>query len=399
MAINRIILCVTGGVAAYKACDLARRLMDKGFAIQIAMTDSAEKFVTPLTFEALTGEKVLRHAMPSPGEPPMPHITLLQGASAVVVAPATANVIGKMANGIADDMVTALLLAADVPLIVAPAMNTRMYRNPAVQANIKKLAEWGATFVNPASGTLACGEDGEGKLAPVEDIVSAVIAKLDVTPDMAGLRVIVTAGGTREPIDTVRYIGNRSSGKMGVAIASAASRRGAKVTLVSGAMETHPPKGVENIRVDTAEKMLKVVGEKFCDADILIMAAAVGDYRAQTVADGKVKKRDSWTITLTPNPDILAEMGKIKKDQTIVGFAAETDNAMQNGQEKLVKKNLDMIVVNDVSREDIGFGSAYNEIMIITKSGKILTPPRALKHDLADIILDTAMTVRSDGGK
>jgi phosphopantothenoylcysteine decarboxylase/phosphopantothenate--cysteine ligase len=391
----KVVLGVTGGIAAYKGAELARRLMELGLCVQVAMTRNAEKFVTPLTFEALTGLPVIRAGLPEPGDDPMPHISVPHSASLMLVAPATANIIGKMANGIADDALSTMLLAADIPVIMAPAMNPAMYANQAVQENIAKLKTRGVRFAGPADGEMACGETGRGRLAPVEDIVSAVKETLALKADMVGLKVVVTAGGTREPIDAVRYIGNRSSGKMGVAIASCAARRGATVTLMAGAMDVEPPGGVTVIRTATAEEMFHAVDEAFKTADMLIMSAAVGDYHVNNRVNSKVKKTEDWTLSLAPNMDILMEMGKHKNGQTLVGFAAETENAEKHGLDKLEAKNLDMIVINDVSREDVGFNSDFNEVTIITKSGTVERIGKSLKTQVAEKILDAALAVRA----
>lgn len=391
----KVVLGVTGGIAAYKGAELARRLMELGLSIQTVMTANAEKFVTPLTFEALTGQKVIRSGLPQPGEDPMPHISVSRAASLIVVAPATANIIGKMANGIADDSLSTMLLATTTPVLMAPAMNPAMYANDAVRKNIATLKARGVRFVDPSEGEVACGETGRGKLAPVEDIVSAVRDALGLKSDMKGLNVVVTAGGTREPIDAVRFIGNRSSGKMGVAIASSAQKRGANVTLIAGAMDVEPPAGVTFIRAMTAEEMYKAVDAVFGKADMLVMSAAVGDYHVNNRADGKVKKTEGWTLALEPNPDILKEMGKRKNGKTLVGFAAETEDAEKHGVEKLTGKNLDMIVINDVSRSDIGFNSDYNEVTIITRSGVVKRVNRSLKAHIAEEILDLAGAIRN----
>lgn len=391
----KVVLGVSGGIAAYKGAELARGLMELGLCVQVVMTRNAEKFVTPLTFTALTGSPVIRAGLPEPGDDPMPHISVPRSASLMIVAPATANIIGKMANGIADDTLSTMLLASDVPALIAPAMNPAMYANPAVQENIAKLKARGVRFIGPAEGEVACGETGRGRLAPVEDIVSAVKEALSLKTDMNGLKVVVTAGGTREPIDKVRYIGNRSSGKMGVAIASSSARRGAVVTLIAGAMDVEPPMGVTVVRTATAEEMFHAVGEAFKTADMLIMSAAVGDYHVNNRVDSKVKKTEGWTLCLAPNTDILLEMGKRKNGQTIVGFAAETENAEEHGLDKLKTKNLDMIVINDVSRDDIGFNSDFNEVTIITRSGTVERVSKSLKTQVAEKILDAALTVRA----
>jgi phosphopantothenoylcysteine decarboxylase/phosphopantothenate--cysteine ligase len=391
----KVVLGVSGGIAAYKGAELARNLMELGLCVQVVMTRNAEKFVTPLTFEALTGLPVIRAGLPEPGDDPMPHISVPRSASLMVIAPATAGIIGKMANGIADDALSTMLLAADIPVIMAPAMNPAMYANPAVQENIAKLKTRGARFVGPAEGEMACGDTGRGRLAPLEELVSAVKEALALKADMVGLNVVVTAGGTREPIDSVRYIGNRSSGKMGVAIAVAALRRGATVTLIAGAMDVEPPVGVTVLRAMTAQEMLQAVDEAFETADMLIMSAAVGDYHVNARPGGKVKKMEDWTLSLAPNPDILMEMGKRKNGQTLVGFAAETENAEKHGREKLESKNLDIVVINDVSRGDIGFNSDFNEVTIITRSGALERIPKSPKTQVAEKILDTALVVRA----
>ncbi len=390
---TKIILGVTGGIAAYKAADIARRLMEMGLSVHVVMTKSAEEFITPLTFEALTGNNVLRARFPKPGEEPIPHITLPREATLIVVAPATANIIGKMANGIADDQLSTMLIASDLPVIMAPAMNSKMYNNIAVQENMAKLGKRGVTFIGPVSGELACGDEGVGKLSPVEDIVSAVAEKLALRRDLAGLKIIVTTGGTREPVDPVRFIGNRSSGKMGVEIAKAAARRGANATLIAGSVEIPLPDDIETVHINTAEEMRSAIFTRFDNSDALIMTAAVGDYHVMRVAEKKVKKKDTFTLTLAPNPDIIAEMCRRKRRQIVVGFAAETERVTEYGKKKLIEKNMDMIVVNDVSRSDIGFGSDYNEVTIIPRYGEVLNPPRGLKSDIANIILDKMASV------
>ncbi|MGK7346329.1 MAG: bifunctional phosphopantothenoylcysteine decarboxylase/phosphopantothenate--cysteine ligase CoaBC [Candidatus Nitrospinota bacterium M3_3B_026] len=395
---KKIVLGVTGGVAAYKAAEIARRLMDKGLDVRAAMTAHAEKLVTPLTFEALTGQKVLRAGMPRPGEDPMPHITLARWADLVLVAPATANIIGKLANGIADDSLSTLLIATGAPVFMAPAMNTRMLENPAVRENMQKLEARGVRLVGPTTGALACGEEGAGKMADVDEVVSAVIDSLKPGLDLAGIKVIVTAGGTREPIDAIRYIGNRSSGRMGAAVAGAAAARGADVTLIAAPMEAAAPEGVKVVPAPTAADMLDEVGARFDGADILVMAAAVGDYRAGKTWAGKLKKKETWTLRLAANPDILAEMGARKKGQVVVGFAAETEDILAHGRKKLVSKNLDLVVVNDVSRPGAVFGSDYNEVAIIDRAGGTLEVPRAEKTRIAEIILDKAAEALSRKG-
>lgn len=386
--VRKIVIGVTGSVAAYKAAELARRLMDENFDVHVAMTAAAEKFVAPLTFEALTGNAVLRAGFPEPGDDPMGHINFTRGAALVLVAPATASFIGKMANGLADDSLGAAILASEAPVMVAPAMNVNMYRHPAVVENIATLAERGVDIIGPARGRLACGDEGEGKMEDVETIVAGTLAFLQRAQDLTGARLIVTAGGTKEPIDAVRYIGNRSSGKMGAAIAEAAARRGADVTLVAAEMSAPVPGGVDVVRVTTAMEMQRELEKLFTGADALVMAAAVGDYHAISVAGAKVKKKDRWDVALAPNPDILAGLGRRRAGQVVIGFAAETENAEKEGREKLLRKNLDMIVVNDVSRPDIGFDSDHNEVILISRDGDVEKTPRRPKGEIAETILD-----------
>jgi len=388
---------VTGSVAAYKAADLARRLMERGLTVKVAMTAAAERFVTPLTFEALTASPVLRAGFPAPGQEPMAHISFSRGARLALVAPATADMLGKMAHGLADDSVSSMLLASGLPMMAAPAMNSQMYAHPAVQANIKTLAQRGVTLLGPASGALACGESGEGKMEDVGAIVDAVMEKLGGDKPMAGLRVLVTAGGCREPIDAVRYIGNRSSGKMGAAVAAEAARRGASVTLVAAHMETHLPQGVAVQRAYTAQQMMEAVRSSFTSCDILVMAAAVTDYKVANPPERKVKKSETARLELEANPDILADIGARKGSRLVVGFAAETDDLLAEGRRKLLAKNMDMVVINDVSRHDIGFGADHNEVTILTRDGRKIEIPRAAKAEVAGAILDQAADILRAG--
>ncbi len=385
---DKVILGVSGSISAYKAADLSMRMKEMGLEVHVVMTAAAEKLITPLTFEALTGNPVTCSGMPEPGKDPMPHITVSRGASLVVVAPATANVIGKAANGIADDSLTSILLASNARVIFAPAMNTEMYNKPVVQENIKKLQDQGGFFIGPTTGTLACGDEGLGKLSDVDDIMVVVKKFLRLKRDLAGKKIIVSAGGTREPIDPVRFLGNRSSGKMGVAIANEAVKRGADVTMIAGALETHVSDDLEVIRAFTADAMLEEIESRFPGCHCLIMAAAVGDYKVRNVANNKIKKMNSLLLDLEKNTDILSQMEKLRKEQIVVGFAAETERAVENGKEKLLKKNLHMIVVNDVSRKDIGFGADDNEVTIIMRSGDEITPNKVPKAELAEIIID-----------
>ena len=396
---DTVILAVSGSIAAYKAADLARRLMDRGLAVKVAMTAAAERFVTPLTFEALTGGPVLRAGFPAPGEDPMAHITFSRGARLALVAPATADILGKMAHGLATDSVTSMILASGLPVMAAPAMNANMYSHPAVQANILTLKRRGVDIIGPAAGALACGDVGEGKMEDVENIVTAVMEKLGGKRDLAGVKILVTAGGCREPIDPVRFIGNRSSGKMGAALAVEAARRGAEVTLIAAAMETPPPEGVAVLRAYTAGEMSEAVHRLFPAADMLIMAAAVADFRVENPAPAKIKKSERLMLDLTANPDVLAIAGAAKGDRILIGFAAETNDALAEGRKKLMAKNLDMIVINDVSREDIGFGSDDNEAIILTRDGRRIEVPKAPKERVAAAVLDQATAMLKAGRK
>jgi len=393
---DTVILVVTGSVAAFKAAQLARRLMERGLLVKVAMTTAAERFITPLTFEALTGQPVLRAGFPQPGEAPMEHINFSRGARLVVIAPATANTMGKLAHGVADDSVLSMLLASGLPVMVAPAMNTQMYKHPAVQSNINTLAGRGVTFIGPSSGSLACGEEGEGKMEDAEVIAAAVMEKLGGEKDLAGVRLLVTTGGCQEPIDPVRYIGNRSSGKMGVAVAQVAAGRGAEVVLVAAHMETGLPEGMRVVRAHTAMEMQEAVRKEFAQCDILVMAAAVADYQVENPATGKVKKKNSMRLDLVETPDILAGVAMEKGGRVVVGFAAETEDHLASGRKKLMSKNLDLIVINDVSRGDIGFGSDYNEVTLLTRDGKKIEIARASKDMVAGEVLDQAATIWRD---
>ena len=390
---DTVILVVTGSVAAYKAALLARRLMECGLVVKAAMTAASERFVSPLTFESLTGHPVLRAGFPRPGQPPMEHINFSRGASLVVIAPATANTLGKLAHGLADDSVLSMLLASGLPVMAAPAMNTQMYRHPAVQANIGILAGRDVTFIGPSSGSLACGEQGEGKMEDVETIAAAVVEKLGGKKDLAGVRLLVTAGGCQEPIDSVRFIGNRSSGKMGVAVARQALRRGAEVTLVAAHMETAIPEGLTVVRAFTALEMQAAARQAFIRCDILVMAAAVADYRVVNPATGKVKKKSEMRLDLTENPDILAGLTMDKGSRVVAGFAAETTDHLSSGRKKLMAKNLDLIVINDVSRGDIAFGSDYNEVTLLIRDGRRIDIPRASKDVVAGAVLDNSVEI------
>ena len=393
---KKIVLGVTGGIAVYKAVDLVSRLRKQGCEVRVVMTEHAQQFVTPLTFKEISGNQVAVSMWSSNQEFNVEHIALANWADTFVVAPATANIIAKMAYGLADDLLSTTLLAAQAPIVVCPAMNTGMYENVATQENIAKLQGRGITVMPPAVGKLACGTSGAGRLPEPQEIVeflNAFFAKRE--GDLRGLKVLVTAAGTREPIDPVRFVGNRSSGKMGYAIAEAARDLGANVTLISGPSALPPLAGVNFFKVESARDMRRLVLENFPESQIVIKAAAVADYRVKNVADHKIKKNDEeLTLVLEKNPDILKELGQKKqKGQVLVGFAAETQNLIQYAQSKLEKKNLDMIVANDVSKPQAGFNVDTNLIKLLKRDGSIEELPLMSKKDLAYIILNHVMKI------
>lgn len=363
----RVALFVTGGIAAYKACEVLRGLQKEGCEVRVAMTRSACELVGPRTFEALSGHHVTLDLFDDETSP-IPHIDLAEWADLALVAPATANVIAKMAHGIADDAVSTTLLACPCPVVVAPAMNVHMWQNLATVANVETLKARNYLIVGPESGRLACGETGAGKLASPEQIVSAALYRLRARGDLAGRRIVITAGPTHEPVDPVRYLSNASSGKMGYAIAAAAATHGAHVTLISGPVSLPEPAGVGVIHVTTASEMLDATQDAFATADAAILAAAVSDYRPDKAADHKLKKAAEPLdkIELAENPDILATISADRGDRIVVGFAAETDNLLQNAREKLARKGCDLIVANDVSREDSTFGADTNCVTIVS---------------------------------
>ena len=383
----RVVLGVTGGIASYKAVEIARHLGKAGARVQALMTDAAQRFVTPATFAAITHRSVPTDVFDSPEL--VVHVRLARDADVIVVAPATANVIAKMAHGIADDLLTNVLLNATVPLVVAPAMHTEMWEHAATQENVRTLRERGAIIVDPEEGELAGGDEGVGRLADPILIVEAVAEALARGHDLAGVRVIVTAGGTQEPIDPVRYISNRSSGKMGFALAREAANRGAAVTLISAPTSLPVPDRVEIIRVKTAQEMRDAVVARFDEADVVVKAAAVADFKAKTVAGGKIKKANApSSIELEPTVDIAAELGAMKKRQILVGFAAETDDHIQAARKKLQSKNLDFIVLNDVRATDAGFEVDTNRVVILGADGAEEEVPLQLKTGIAQVIWD-----------
>ena len=395
---KKIALGVTGGIAVYKAVDLVSRLRKQGAEVRVIMTEHAQQFVTPLTFKEISGNKVAVSMWDSNQEFNVEHISLANWADAFVVAPATANILAKMANGIADDLLSTTLLAAQAPIIVCPAMNTGMYQNPITQENIAKLEAHGVTVMPPAVGYLACGVSGPGRLPEPQQIVEFIddfFAKKD--GDMVGLKVLVTAAGTREPIDPVRFVGNRSSGKMGYAIAQAAAQRGAEVLLVTGPSALVIPANVKGVKVETTNEMLEAVMEAYDKMDVVIKAAAVADYRPRDVADQKIKKKtdDALTVVMDKNPDILKELGARKTHQVLVGFAAETQNLLDNAREKIVKKNLDMIVANDVTATGAGFNTDTNIVKFLYPSGEVRSLEQMAKTEVANLLLDAVMELKT----
>jgi len=386
---RKVIVGVTGGIAAYKAAELVRLLVKEGAVTKVAMTRHATKFITRLTLEALSGSRVVAD-MWDPETHPLDHITWGQESELIIIAPATANFIGKMAHGIGDDFLSTLVIAATARLLVCPSMNTQMYLSQAVQENLQILKARGCAILEPGSGELACRTEGPGRLPEPEDIVEEARMLLS-KQDLSGLRILVTAGATLEPLDPVRYMSNRSTGKMGYALARAARRRGAKVSLVSGPTALKPPRDVALSRVKTAEEMRRTVLAECQQYDVIIKAAAVLDWRPKETAQHKIKKgRGVQTLELVENPDILAELGCSRGNNRclLVGFAAETQNLIANAQEKLKKKNLDLIVVNDVSREDAGFEADTNAVKIVYRDGRMEELPLMTKEEVADQLLD-----------
>ena len=393
-----VVLGVTGGIAVYKACELLRLLQKRGIDVFVVMTRNACRFVAPLTFETLSGHPVAVDTFDRPQTWEVEHIALAKRADLFLIAPATANIMGKMACGIADDMLSTTVMATRAPVLVAPAMNTGMWENAAVQQNVKTLRARGVEIVAPVSGHLACGDSGAGKLEDVAVIAERACELLFAKKDMEGLRVMVTAGPSREALDPVRYISNRSSGKMGYAIAQAAQKRGAEVTLLSGPVAIEAPQGVKLVPFTTTQELLDLASELAREQDLLIQAAAPADYRAKEVAPQKIKKQggEPMTFTLVENPDVAATLGKAKRSgQVFVGFAAETNDVLAHARDKLARKNLDMIVANDVTRPGAGFDVDTNIVTLITKDGQEALPMMS-KAEVAQRILDRALALRKE---
>jgi phosphopantothenoylcysteine decarboxylase/phosphopantothenate--cysteine ligase len=385
---KQVILGVTGGIAAYKAVELLRLLTKSGADVHVIMTRSAQEFVTPLTFQTLSANPVHTELFNLIAEREIGHIALADRADLCVIAPATANVIGKIAAGIADDMLTTTVMATKAPVLIAPAMNVNMYTNPIYKENEDKLRRYGYLFVPPVNGALACGWEGDGKLAAPESIFEAAVAAVS-RKDLCGQTILITAGPTREELDPVRFISNHSSGKMGYALARAAQHRGARVILVSGPVNLTPPFGVELVPVESAGEMHKAVMERALECTAIIKAAAVADYRPLERCGAKIKKKSAEiSLQLVKTPDILTELGKLKKGPFLVGFAAETDNLAEFASRKLREKNVDLIVANDVSQPDAGFNVDTNRARLFFRDGRDLDCALMSKYDLAEIILD-----------
>ena len=396
----RALVGVGGGIAAYKAAELARALAERGVEVQVVMTAAAQQFVRPLTFAALTGRKVITDLFPTAGHEEtlssaVEHIGVAQESDVLVVAPATADLMAKFAHGLADDFLSTLYLAFTGPVVLAPAMNTNMWRHAATQANLEVLRNRGHVIVGPDDGSLACGTVGPGRMSEPESIAAAVVSTLNRRRDLDAETVLVTAGPTEEPLDPVRYISNRSTGKMGYALAEAASARGARVILISGPVHLAAPRGVVLVGVRTAAEMRQAVLDHMQPATILIKAAAVADYHVASVPSRKIKKTAArMSLELDPTPDILAELGQKKGDRLLIGFAAETENLRQEARRKLQSKNCDMVVGNLVGQEGAGFESDTNEVTLVLATGETLALPLASKRDIADRILDEALKLR-----
>ena len=394
----KIALGITGGVAAYKAAELVRRLQQENLDVQVVMTRAAQEFITPLTFAALTGQKVITEmfapgdAAPANVESAIEHIAVAQRIDLLLVAPATADILGQFAHGIAGDFLGTLYLATKAPVIVAPAMNVNMWEHPATQENIAALCARGVHVVDPGEGYLACGMTGAGRLASTEAIVEKVCAVLGLRRDLEGRTILVTAGPTREDIDPVRFLTNRSSGKMGYALAEAASRRGARVILVSGPTDLTVPGGVDWIPVRTSDEMRTAVRDRAAEADVIIMAAAVSDYRPAASHTQKLKRGEgSLTLQLEPTPDILAELGREKGRSILVGFAAETNQVAENARAKLARKGAHMIVANDVTQAGAGFDADTNIVTLYLRDGREIPLPKLTKFEVANRILDQVL--------
>lgn len=384
-----VVVGVSGGVAVYKALDVISRLRKKDVEVHVIMTKSATEFVTPLSFQSLSQNMVITDMFAEPKAWEIQHISLAKKADLMLIVPATANIIGKVANGIADDMLSTTIMATKAPVVFCPAMNTNMYENPIVQRNISLLKELGYEFIEPASGRLACGDEGKGKLQDTEIIAEETLRRLHSTKDLIGKKVVVTAGPTMVPIDPVRILTNRSSGKMGYSIAEEARDRGAEVVLISGPTSLRKPNGIKVIDIKTNEDMFNAIKNEFKDADIVIKSAAVSDYKAKNYSNEKIKKTgDDLNLIFERDRDILKTLGDMKENQILVGFAAESSNLKENAKGKLERKNLDYIVANDISKPETGFASDENKVTIISKSGEEVSLEKMSKREVAKNIFD-----------
>lgn len=393
---KNVVVGVCGGIAVYKVVDVVSRLKKLGADVDVIMTENATRFVSPITFRSISHNPVACDMFEEPKSWDIRHISLAEKADIILVAPATANIIGKLANGIADDMLSTTVMAAKAPVLIVPAMNTNMFENPVVQNNLTRLESLGYHIMEPGTGLMACGTSGKGRLPEPEEIVREVQDRLAAGKDLDSCRILITAGPTREPVDPVRFISNHSSGKMGYSIAEAAVQRGADVMLVSGPVSLSKPKASKMVKVETAEEMLDAVMKNQEDYDIFIMVAAVADYRCVSVAGEKIKKKeDKLTLELTKNPDIAKELGKIKGNRLLVGFSAETGDLEENAKGKLAAKNLDMIVANDVTQEGAGFGTDTNIVRMFFKDGTSRQLPIMSKKSVANEILDEIKRIRA----
>ncbi len=393
---KKIILGITGGIAAYKSAELIREFVKQEADVKVIMTQNALNFITPLTMQTLSGNPVYSDTFLLTGQWEIGHISLAEDADIIVIAPATANIIGKIASGIADDLLSTTVMATKLPVLVCPAMNTNMYTNEIVRANMMKLSSMGYFFMEAEYGELACKAEGAGRLPSIDDIAEEVTSIL-TKKDLAGERILITAGPTREPFDPIRFISNYSSGKMGYAFATMAKRRGADVTLISGPTELPVPSGVRFIRASSAVKMRDETMKYVEESTVIIKVAAVADYRPSVLSDSKIKKQDgAFSISLERNPDIISEIGQIKGDRILVGFAMETENLLKNAYDKLISKNMDLIVANDLSRPGSGFQYDTNSVRLIDRSGDVRKLPLMNKIRVADRILDRIKKLREE---
>jgi len=393
-----VILGVTGSIAAYKAAEIVSKLKEKNAQVKVVMTEGATKFITPLTMQTVSQNRVSLEMFTEPKNWEVEHISLSEQGDIFLLAPATANLIGKLAAGIADDLLTSTIMATTAPVVIAPAMNVKMYENPITQGNIRKLEGLGYQFIEPSFGMLACGYQGKGRLAEVDTVVETVVNVLLRQKDLIGKKILITAGPTRESIDPIRFLSNRSTGKMGFSLAQAARERGAEVVLISGPTPLAPPQGINLVRIQTAREMRDAVFANLEGSHIIIKAAAVADFRPKIVSDQKVKKSNDseiWTIELERNPDILYELGQNKGERVLVGFAAETQELLSNALKKIEKKNLDLIVANDVTQIGAGFGVDTNIVKIIHRNGQVEELPQMDKLHVANEILDRAKAILS----